>query len=111
MAFAPGKIYAGANLRINVTITDGFDVPVDPTTVTFKTCSPCGQITSYVFGTATEVQRSGTGQYLADIAPEEAGRWQYRWQTTGSGTPFAKEGDFIVQASPFFDSADVGYSE
>lgn len=101
---APGKIYPGTSVRITVNFEDEDGDPVDPTTVTFRTFDPCGGSTSYVYDTDDEVGRSAAGAYYADIVPEIAGRWTYRWQTTGTGTVFATEAnDLIVQRSPFYD--------
>lgn len=97
----PGKIWPGTALRLEISFTDDDGDAVDPTTVTFKTYDPCGDITTYVYLTDSEITRASAGNYLADIQPEQPGRWRYRWQTTGTGTVFATEGDFIVQASPF----------
>lgn len=106
----PGKIWPGTSLRRTVNFFDEADDPVDPDTVTFKLCSPCNQITSYVYDTDDEVQRSGVGAYYADFIPDIAGRWHWRWETTGTGTTIAKEGNFIVQYSKFVDDVDTGYA-
>jgi hypothetical protein len=102
---APGKTYIGRPVRIPVNFQVD-DVDVDPDEVTLKTRSPCGTETSYVYSDA-EVTRSSAGDYYVDVTPNEAGRWWYRWESTGTGTTDAFEGDFIVQASPFsaFNSA------
>ncbi len=102
MAFTPGRIWPGTNLRVNVALVDSFNAPVDPTVVTFRTMDPCGSQSSYTYGVNTQVQRSGVGQYLVDFQPIEPGRWRWRWDTTSTiAAPFAVEGNFIVQDSPF----------
>lgn len=106
----PGKKYVNTSLRLTVTFVDSDGDPVDPDTVTFKTCSPCRQTASYVYDTDDEVGRSGVGLYYADIVPDKAGRWFFRWETTGAGTSLATEGDFLIQSSPFFDGIDTGYA-
>jgi hypothetical protein len=107
---APGKYYINTEIRLTASFVDSAGDAVDPDTVTFKTYSPSGQIASYVFGTDSAVQKASTGNYTADITPDKAGRWFYRWETTGTGTVLALEGNLIVQASPFFDCADTGYA-
>lgn len=97
----PGKIYPETTLRLTVSFTDENGDAVDPTTVTFSTYSPGGTLTSYVYDTDDEVGKASTGNYYADIVPDESGRWHFRWVTTGSGTAIATEGNFIVQASKF----------
>lgn len=103
MTMAPGPIYVGTELQLTFEMLSG-ETYVDPTTITFKTIDPNGTEASYTYGTDTEVGKSGTGQYYARITPNAGGRWQYRWETTGANTVVAKEGNFIVQYSPFQDS-------
>lgn len=105
----PGKIWPGTSLRRTVTFYDENGDLVDPDTVTFKLTPPCGPITSYVYDTDDEVQRSGVGAYYADFIPNIAGRWHWRWETTGTGTTIAKEGNFVVQYSRFVEGVETGY--
>lgn len=100
---APGKIYINTELRLTVTFRDDDGTLVDPDTVVIRTMSPCGTEATYTYATDDEVQKSSTGIYTADITPDEAGRWHFRWQTTGTGKTTALEGDFIVQNSVFYD--------
>ena len=105
----PGKIYINTELRLRASFQDSTGSPVDPDTVKFLTRSPYGRTVTYVYGTDAQVQRASTGIYTADFTPEEAGRWHYRWETTGTGTKIALEGDFIVQKSAFFNSPPLDY--
>ena len=100
---APGKIYINTALRITANFTNDAGVAVNPATVSFRTMSPCGVEATYVYGTNAEIQRPAAGYYTADITPDTAGRWRYRWEPTGDGTTIANEDDFIVQDSAFFD--------
>lgn len=103
-----GRLYPGSVFRLRMVFTDADGVNVDPATVTFKTFDPCGRIVAYVYGTDSEVQNDGVGIYYADVTPNSAGRWCYRWVTT---TPvFADEGDFIVIDSPFVDASPLDYT-
>src|SRR5690606_14893202 len=104
----PGKIWPGTSLRRTVTFYDENGDLVDPDTVTFKLRPPCGPATSYVYDTDPEVGRSGVGAYYADFIPDKGGRWHWRWITTGAGTTIAKEGNFVVQRSPFVDGVETG---
>jgi hypothetical protein len=105
----PGKIYVETELRLTASFVNSSGVAVDPDTVTFKTHSPSGDDATYVYGTDSEVQKASTGNYTADIVPTEAGRWRFRWKTTGTGTVIALEGDFIVKKSAFFDDPQTDY--
>lgn len=101
----PGKIYVNTNVRLTISFRDQDGDLVDPDTVTFKTCDPCGNKVEYVYNTDDEVTRLDTGRYAADIVPDTSGRYRFAWATTGTGTTFATESDFLVQESPW--SADI----
>lgn len=105
----PGKIYVETELRLTASFTDSDGDPVDPDTVTFKTCSPSGTKAAYVFGTDSEVQKASVGNYTADIVPDKAGRWHIRWETTGTGATVAIEDNFVVKKSAFFDDPLTDY--
>lgn len=102
-----GRTYPGNPMQLTVTLVDDSGNAIDPDTVIFKTYDPCGRKTSYVYGTDDEVSRSSAGVYAAEIAPDKAGRWNIRWETTGP--KFAKEDSFIVLTSPFFDNCCEDY--
>lgn len=104
MAFRPGKHYVNSPIRLTINFQTDEGVDTDPSTVTLKLRSPCGIETSYVYLTDDEVQQTDAGDYTCDVTPDEAGRWQYRWETTGTGTTIAEEGDFLVQYSAFYDT-------
>lgn len=99
----PGKIWPGSQVDLTTAFTDQNGNSADPTTVTLKLMSPECRESSYTYGTDEEVSKQGVGNYTARITPDKAGRWHYRWETTGDGTTIASEGDFLVQRSPFVD--------
>lgn len=101
----PGRIYCGSTLRIPVNYTDGSGTDIDPTAVTFKLYSPDYQTTTYVYGTDAEVVKDATGNYYIDVSPTVAGRWHYRWDSTGTNKASGVEGSFVVQASVFYNDA------
>lgn len=104
---SPGKIYPGSVVRIPVAFTDENGDAVDPTTVAFRLADPCNGQATYTYGTDAEISRPSTGNYQVDIPStvlNRAGRWRFRWETTGTGTTTALEGDFLVQVSAFFDN-------
>lgn len=99
--FKNGRVAPGTPFRVTVTFQDESGTGIDPDTVVLKTMSPCGTETTYTYGTDAEVQRETTGQYLGDITPDRAGRWRFRWESTGTETTTVIEDSFIVQASKF----------
>jgi hypothetical protein len=101
----PGRIYVNTSARFTIAFRDDDGDLVDPTTVTFRTCDPCGNKVDYVYLTDSEITKLATGRYAADIEPDTSGRYRAGWVTTGAGTVFATEFDFLVQESPW--SADV----
>lgn len=106
----PGRIPQGTTIRIPVTFQNDEDEDIDPDTVTFKLIShESGQQFTYVFGTDDELQKTSTGDFYVDVTPTEAGRYTYRWETTGTNQLLATEGNFVVQASPFYDNCRDDY--
>lgn len=110
MAMTPGKNYVNSPLRLTINLQNAEGTDTDPTTLTLKLRSPTNVESSYVYLTDDEIQRTDAGDYTADITPDEAGRWHYRWETTGTGTTIADEGDFLVQYSRFYDDWDTDYA-
>ena len=102
---APGKHYVNAPITLAVHLEDEAGNDYDPTTVTLKTLDPFGAMLSYVYGTDNEIGRVDSGNYTGDITPDSAGRWRYRWETTGGVV--VEEGDFLVQDSGFYPWADA----
>ena len=96
-----GRIYPGTPFRVTLTLQDEDGNLIDPDTVTLKTYNPCGQESSYVYGTDSEIQRDSIGYYLGDITPTIAGQWRFRWETTGTGEATVIEDGFNVISSPF----------
>ncbi len=93
--------YVGDTVRISTDITDpSSSAAVDPTTVTFKVKSPSAVVSTYVYGTHTEVSKSGTGSYHADIPVTAAGRWLWRIEVEGV-VDGVDEGALQVTASQF----------
>jgi len=105
----PGKFYVNTVMRLEATFENDDGTAVDPDTVKFRTYAPSGATATYTYGDDDEVQRESTGNYTADITPDEAGRWHYRWETTGTGTTIALESDFLIQESAFFDPPGHNY--
>jgi hypothetical protein len=103
----PGKNYVNSPVRLGFHMEDQALGDVDPVTVKCSVLSPSGTKTTYVYGTDSNVYRLDTGDYTCDVTPDRAGRWHYRWETTGAGRTLALEGNFLVQKSEFFDGYDI----
>lgn len=102
-----GRTYPGNPMQLSVNLADNAGNPIDPDTVAFALMGPCGRKTLLTYGTDSEISRASAGIYTADIVPDKAGRWSFRWETTGP--QFANEGNFIVLTSPFFDNCCEDY--
>lgn len=105
MVMAPGKHYVNSVKRLTINFRDENGDDVDPPAVLIKVMSPCGTLTTYTYGEDSEIAKSSVGDYYADIVPNEAGRWHFRWESSGDGTTYdlAEEGSFPVQVSRFYD--------
>lgn len=68
-------------------------VATNPTTVTFKVAAPAGTTTSYVYGAASEVERTTTGTYTCTFTADAAGTWQVA--AIGTGTVARSDVDKI----------------
>lgn len=90
----------GDEVRCTGTFTDANESAVDPDAVTFKVRDPSGNITSYIYGTDSELVKSATGIYYVDVDVDESGYWRYRFESTGSGQA-AGENEFNVKTSGF----------
>jgi hypothetical protein len=108
---SPGKNYYGSPMRVETCFEDSTGTLVDPDTVTFKTMSPSGTETSYVYLTDTEIGRSSSGIYYCDFTPNASGRWHYRWESTGDGLSVAHEGSFVIQRSAFYEGQPQAYRD
>lgn len=71
---------------------------VDPTAVTFMVRNPDDRVTTFVYGTDSDLTRISAGFYQCVLDINKAGTWHYRWASTGTGQA-AEEGSFIVRVS------------
>lgn len=58
---------------------------IDPDVVKLSILSPSNVLTTYVYGDGDEVVKDAVGIYYSDVSAEEAGRYYYRWWSTGDG--------------------------
>lgn len=87
----------GDKARITLALTVD-DVATDPSGLSFILRNPAGTLTTYVYGTDAQLEKTGTGAYRVDysltgVAP---GIYRYRWVATGTGQG-AEEGWFEVR--------------
>ena len=89
----------GDAVRISAAFTNTSDVATDPTTITLNYRDPSdGSITTLVYGVDGEVVKESTGNYYADLEPDAAGVWFYKWEGSGSVTATV-EGFYKVRES------------
>jgi hypothetical protein len=90
----------GDLVRVSAAFTNAAGTATDPTGVTLKVINPAGTQTTYTYGVGSDVVKSGTGGYYADITADTAGDWHYQW--AGSGAVVAVQpGQFAVQPTAF----------
>ena len=98
----PGRIYPGTQIDLDITFRTEAGTLADPETVALKLYSEQGDSTqTFTYGTSAELTRASVGVYSCAVTPTHGGRWHYRWETTGTGSNFAIEDNFIVKISPF----------
>ena len=71
---------------------------IEPTIVKLSVKTPDGTVTTYVYDTDASMKRTDIGQYYSDLNANAAGRWYYRWWSTGTGQA-ADENYFDVEAA------------
>lgn len=98
----PGRIYPGTQIDLDIAFRTEGGILTDPATVILKLYSEQGDATqTFTYGTSPELTRASVGIYSCAVTPSHGGRWHYRWETTGTGSNFAIEDNFIVKISPF----------
>lgn len=88
-----------------VTVTAVFKNPLtqaalDPTAVFFEYKDPAGTVVPYEYGVDAALVKDATGNYHVDVDANAAGKWFYRFYSTGAGQA-AEEGAFKVRRSKF----------
>jgi len=71
----------GRTVRISAAVVNEAGAATDPSICVLHLRSPDGTETSYTYGTDPEVQRDSLGHFSADFVLEDAGRYEYLWQT------------------------------
>lgn len=68
---------------------------IDPSIVKFRVKAPDGAMTEYRYGTNAELVKDSTGNYHVDLPADQAGRYTYRFFSTGTGMA-ARDKVFVV---------------
>lgn len=87
-----------------VRVTGSFTDPdtgdaIDPEVVNVTITNPNGSETQYVFGVNDGVANPEVGEYSFDIDVQIAGRWYYRWWSSGTGQAAQKKWFNVVDAA------------
>ena len=91
------KLHIGDLAKLTGTFTDpdNSDAAIDPTAVFVAFTTPTGVTTTYTYGTDAELTKASTGVYNANVDCTAAGRWLYRWYSTGTAQA-SEPGSFWV---------------
>lgn len=90
----------GDEVRCSVEFMDSTGTFADPSTVTFKLKNPSGTVTTYVYGTDAQLEKSAVGRYYVDVTINATGIWSYRFEGTGL-VNVASESKFTIKQSVF----------
>ena len=82
---ATDRFDKGDLVRCTGTFTDSAGDATDPAAVFFQFTNPAGTQTEYEYGADAELVKSATGIYYVDVDVSSAGRWYYRFYSTGTG--------------------------
>ena len=69
---------------------------LDPTALIVKVKAPSGTTVTYTFGVSPFPIRTGLGTYYVEVTPAEAGEYDYKFVSTGTGQA-VDEGTFVVR--------------
>lgn len=81
-----GTVNVGQTVAWTVAVTDNSSVAANGTTATFWTINPAGTVTSYVYGTDSEVTRPSTGSYVLTLTVATPGLWRMGFKATDVGS-------------------------
>lgn len=99
----PARIYPNTDVKLSIDYEDEDGTLVNPTTVVLKWMDPAGTISTYTYGTDSNIARSATGRYYAIVTPTSAGRWHFSWASTGTNLNSRSDGVVSVIRSEFVD--------
>ena len=79
------NVYAkGDLLRVTGTFTNAAGTAVDPTAVILKHRNPAGTTTTLTYA-LSQLTKSATGIYYADVDITASGVWYFKFSSTGTG--------------------------
>lgn len=90
----------GDLVRCTGTFREVNNALIDPDEVFFKFRNPNGLVTTYTYGTDTQLKRDSVGLFHVDLNASIAGTWYYRFYSTGAAQA-ADEESFEVAPSVF----------
>ena len=93
-----GPYLIGNVIRLRGVWTDpnNSNVPIDPTTVTFRYADPTGNVTAFTY--PTNVVKEAVGIYHLDVSANISGLWWYDAVSTGTAQA-RMENNFLILAS------------
>lgn len=91
MAYSVGDL-----ITVTGTWTDAAGDAVDPAVVLAEYRDPSGNVTSLTYGVDAALVKDGVGNYSVDIDINAAGRWHYRFWSTGMGQAAHRPREFYV---------------
>jgi uncharacterized protein YfaS (alpha-2-macroglobulin family) len=96
---------AGDVVPCSFAVNNSAGTAADPTGLTFKIRSPAGTVTTYTYGTDSQLVKDSTGRYHVDwpvpAAAASEGLWSVRFEATGTNA-CAGEASFRVRDSAFY---------
>ena len=90
----------GDSVRLVGQFRNSVGEAVDPDAIYCKVKAPDGSVTTLTYNADAALVKDSAGNYHADVDADAAGRWYYRFYSTGGGKA-AKEWTFTVRESSF----------
>lgn len=79
------EYWKGQAVKVSASFTDEDGEAVDPDVVKLSYTNPSGDTVTLEYGEDEELFTTAAGHYEVIIDADEAGRWYYRWWSTGDG--------------------------
>lgn len=76
---------------------------LDPDVVNLSVLSPASVLTTYTYGVDVSIIQEDVGIYYSDISADEAGRYYYRWWSTGDGQAATEKYFEVLEAQAVED--------
>jgi hypothetical protein len=97
-------VAASANIGDQIKITSTSQIVAtstntDPAVVKGWTRDPGGTVTTYTYGTDSEIAKTATGIYTLTFDVDTAGKWYAGFYSTGTGKGASDDVQIIVKSS------------